>query len=177
MCNSKYFADEDYAGKLRTAMDRGGVCTFDNDGEAKAIAIVREFVRDAKGTVRLFCKSLNHDIYDNDDVVDSFCHALKKGVKMDIVIQSPEMDSHSRRLKNLFRKYSDKVTVSTAYKDPALSQVRFNMCLVDNKFARMETGPEERKGQCYVNNIVESIRVKAFLDRVKEGRLSPLNIR
>lgn len=138
---------------------------FCNDSTDDAKIVLSQFIDSATSNVRIFARSLNHEIYADKEVVSSIKNALKRGVFFDVLIQQEKADLLSSTLIKLFEKFKYLVNYQTR-KGVGLES---NVCTVDNKMFRYEYDPDERKAKASWDDADTVRKLNLGLDNIKQA--------
>lgn len=138
---------------------------FYNDSTDDAKIVLSQFINSAKSSVRIFARSLNHEIYADKEVILAIKRALKKGVRFTVMIQAEQADALSSKLINLFCKFKDSVDYQTK-KGVGLSA---NVCTVDDRMFRYEYAPDKRKAKASWNDRDTVKKLNLALDNIKQA--------
>lgn len=117
--------------------------TFPNANFSHASIILKEFIKNAKISVDIFCRSLSSSVYDDEELINIVRTAISRGVKVRVLIQKnvPE----SEKFKNIL-KTGSLFSVTSEDKEKA------NFCVVDKKMYRYERDRESRTATACVND-------------------------
>lgn len=139
---------------------------FFNDSTGDAKVVLTEFINSAENSVRIFARSLNHEIYSDFELVYAIKKALDRKVHFDIMIQSEEPDEKSFRLVSLLEdtKYAGLVSFEKK-KGVGLNH---NICIVDSNKFHFEYNPDERKAEASWNDEVTTRKLDSLLDSIKK---------
>lgn len=74
---------------------------FFNDSTGDAKVVLTEFINSVENSVRIFARSLNHEIYSDFELVYAIKKALDRNVRFDIMIQEENPDEYSSLLVSL----------------------------------------------------------------------------
>lgn len=116
---------------------------FFNDSTGDAKVVLTEFINSAENSVRIFARSLNHEIYNDFELVYAIKKALDRNVCFDIMIQKENPDKDSSLLVSLLEApiYANLVSFE---KNKGIG-LNHNVCTVDSNKFRFEYNPDERK--------------------------------
>lgn len=133
---------------------------FFNDSTGDAKVVLTEFINSAENSVRIFTHSLNHEIYNDLELMYAIKKALDRKVHFDIMIQSEEPDEKSFRLVSLLEdsKYAGLVS---------FEKNKGNVCTVDSNKFRFEYNPDERKAEASWNDEATTHKLNSLLDSIK----------
>lgn len=133
---------------------------FFNDSTGDAKVVLTEFINSAENSVRIFTHSLNHEIYNDLELMYAIKKALDRKVHFDIMIQSEEPDEKSFRLVSLLEdsKYAGLVS---------FEKNKDNVCTVDSNKFRFEYNPDERKAEASWNDEATTHKLHSLLDSIK----------
>lgn len=139
---------------------------FFNDSTGDAKVVLTEFINSAENSVRIFARSLNHEIYNDLELMYAIKKALDRKVHFDIMIQSEEPDEKSFRLvsSNKDTKYAGLVSFEKK-KGVGLNH---NICIVDSNKFHFEYNPDERKAEASWNDEVTTRKLDSLLDSIKK---------
>ena len=139
---------------------------FFNDSTGDAKVVLTEFINSAENSVRIFARSLNHEIYNDLELMYAIKKALDRKVHFDIMIQSEEPDEKSFRLVSLLEdtKYAGLVSFEKK-KGVGLNH---NICIVDSNKFHFEYNPDERKAEASWNDEVTTRKLDSLLDSIKK---------
>lgn len=135
---------------------------FFNDPTGGAKVVLTEFINSAENSVRIFARSLNHEIYGDFEPVYAIKKALDRKVHFDIMIQSEEPDEKSFRSVPLLE---DPIVSFEKNKGIGLNH---NVCTVDSNKFRFEYNPDERKAEASWNGEVTTRKLDSLLDPIKK---------
>lgn len=132
-------------------------------GDAKVV--LAEFINSAENSVRIFTHSLNHEIYNDLELMYAIKKALDRKVHFDIMVQSEEPDEKSFRLVPLLEdpKYAGLVSFE---KNKGIG-LNHNVCTVDSNKFRFEYNPDERKAEASWNDEATTHKLNSLLDSIK----------
>lgn len=138
---------------------------FFNDSTGDAKVVLTEFINSAENSVRIFTHSLNHEIYNDLELMYAIKKALDRKVHFDIMIQSEEPDEKSFRLVSLLEdsKYAGLVSFE---KNKGIG-LNHNVCTVDSNKFRFEYNPDERKAGASWNDEATTHKLNSLLDSIK----------
>lgn len=138
---------------------------FFNDSTGDAKVVLTEFINSAENSVRIFARSLNHEIYNDLELMYAIKKALDRKVHFDIMIQSEEPDEKSFRLVSLLEdsKYAGLVSFEKK-KGVGLNR---NICIVDSNKFHFEYNPDERKAEASWNDEATTHKLNSLLDSIK----------
>lgn len=139
---------------------------FFNDSTGDAKVVLTEFINLAENSVRIFARSLNHEIYSDFELVYAIKKALDRKVHFDIMIQSEEPDEKSFRLVSLLEDYKYAGLVSFEKKKGV--GLNHNICIVDSNKFHFEYNPDERKAEASWNDEVTTRKLDSLLDSIKK---------
>lgn len=139
---------------------------FFNDSTGDAKVVLTEFINSAENSVRIFARSLNHEIYSDFELVYAIKKALDRKVHFDIMIQSEEPDEKSFRLVSLLEDYKYAGLVSFEKKKGV--GLNHNICIVDSNKFHFEYNPDERKAEASWNDEVTTRKLDSLLDSIKK---------
>lgn len=136
-------------------------------GDAKVV--LTEFINSAENSVRIFARSLNHEIYNDFELVYAIKKALDRNVCFDIMIQKENPDKDSSLLVSLLEApiYAELVSFEKK-KGVGLNH---NICIVDSNKFHFEYNPDERKVKASWNDEVTSRKLDSLLDSIKKNSL------
>lgn len=138
---------------------------FFNDSTGDAKVVLTEFINSAENSVRIFARSLNHEIYNDFDLVYAIKKALDRNVCFDVMIQKENPDKNSSLLISLLEapKYANLVSFE---KNKGIG-LNHNICIVDSNKFRFEYNPDERKAEASWNDEVTTHKLNSLLDSIK----------
>lgn len=152
-----------YVEAMKNAVDNQH---FFNDSTGDAKVVLTEFINSAENSVRIFARSLNHEIYSDFELVYAIKKALDRKVHFDIMIQSEEPDEKSFRLVSLLE--DSKYAGLVSFEKKKGVGLNHNICIVDfNKF-HFEYNPDERKAEASWNDEVTTRKLDSLLDSIKK---------
>ena len=125
---------------------------FFNDSTGDAKVVLTEFINSAENSVRIFARSLNHEIYSDFELVYAIKKALDRKVHFDIMIQSEEPDEKSFRLVSLLE--DSKYAGLVSFEKKKGVGLNHNICIVDSNKFHFEYNPDERKAEASWNDEV-----------------------
>lgn len=139
---------------------------FFNGSTGDAKVVLTEFINSAENSVRIFTHSLNHEIYNDLELIYAIKKALDRKVHFDIMIQSEEPDEKSFRLVPLLEdpKYAGLVSFE---KKKGIG-LNHNVCTVDSNKFRFEYNPDERKAEASWNGEAATRKLDSLLDPIKK---------
>lgn len=152
-----------YVEAMKNAVDNQH---FFNDSTGDAKVVLTEFINLAENSVRIFARSLNHEIYSDFELVYAIKKALDRKVHFDIMIQSEEPDEKSFRLVSLLEDYKYAGLVSFEKKKGV--GLNHNICIVDSNKFHFEYNPDERKAEASWNDEVTTRKLDSLLDSIKK---------
>lgn len=139
---------------------------FFNDSTGDAKVVLTEFINSAENSVRIFARSLNHEIYSDFELVYVIKKALDRKVHFDIMIQSEEPDEKSFRLVSLLE--DSKYAGLVSFEKKKGVGLNHNVCTVDSNKFRFEYNPDERKVKASWNDEVTTRKLDSLLDSIKK---------
>lgn len=139
---------------------------FFNDSTGDAKVVLTEFINSAENSVRIFARSLNHEIYSDFELVYAIKKALDRKVHFDIMIQSEEPDEKSFRLVSLLE--DSKYAGLVSFEKKKGVGLNHNICIVDSNKFHFEYNPDERKAEASWNDEVTTRKLDSFLDSIKK---------
>lgn len=117
--------------------------TFPNANFSHASIILKEFIKNSKSTVDIFCRSLSSSVYDNPELISIVRAAISRGVNVRVLIQEDEPES--KKFQAILKENS-LFSVASEYREKA------NFCVVDKKMYRYERDRESRAATACVND-------------------------
>lgn len=139
---------------------------FFNDSTGDAKVVLTEFINSAENSVRIFARSLNHEIYSDFELVYAIKKALGRKVHFDIMIQSEEPDEKSFRLVSLLE--DSKYAGLVSFEKKKGVGLNHNICIVDSNKFHFEYNPDERKAEASWNDEVTTRKLDSLLDSIKK---------
>lgn len=139
---------------------------FFNDSTGDAKVVLTEFINSAENSVRIFARSLNHEIYSDFELVYAIKKALDRKVHFDIMIQSEEPDEKSFRLVSLLE--DSKYAGLVSFEKKKGVGLNHNICIVDSNKFHFEYNPDERKAEASWNDEVTTRKLGSLLDSIKK---------
>ena len=139
---------------------------FFNDSTGDVKVILTEFINSAENSVRIFARSLNHEIYSDFELVYAIKKALDRKVHFDIMIQSEEPDEKSFRL--VFLLEDSKYAELVSFEKKKGVGLNHNICIVDSNKFHFEYNPDERKAEASWNDEVTTRKLDSLLDSIKK---------
>lgn len=139
---------------------------FFNDSTGDAKVVLTEFINLAENSVRIFARSLNHEIYSDFELVYAIKKALDRKVHFDIMIQSEEPDEKSFRLVSLLE--DSKYAGLVSFEKKKGVGLNHNICIVDSNKFHFEYNPDERKAEASWNDEVTTRKLDSLLDSIKK---------
>lgn len=139
---------------------------FFNDSTGDAKVVLTEFINSAENSVRIFARSLNHEIYSDLELMYAIKKALDRKVHFDIMIQSEEPDEKSFRLVSLLE--DSKYAGLVSFEKKKGVGLNHNICIVDSNKFHFEYNPDERKAEASWNDEVTTRKLDSFLDSIKK---------
>lgn len=139
---------------------------FFNDSTGDAKVVLTEFINSAENSVRIFARSLNHEIYSDFELVYAIKKALDRKVHFDIMIQSEEPDEKSFRLVSLLE--DSKYAGLVSFEKKKGIGLNHNICIVDSNKFHFEYNPDERKAEASWNDEVTTRKLDSLLDSIKK---------
>lgn len=152
-----------YVEAMKNAVDNQH---FFNDSTGDAKVILTEFINSAENSVRIFARSLNHEIYSDFELVYAIKKALDRKVHFDIMIQSEEPDEKSFRLESLLE--DSKYAGLVSFEKKKGVGLNHNICIVDSNKFHFEYNPDERKAEASWNDEVTTRKLDSLLDSIKK---------
>lgn len=152
-----------YVEAMKNAVDNQH---FFNDSIGDAKVVLIEFIDSAENSVRIFARSLNHEIYSDFELVYAIKKALDRKVHFDIMIQSEEPDEKSFRL--VFLLEDSKYAELVSFKKKKGVGLNHNICIVDSNKFHFEYNPDERKVKASWNDEVTTHKLDSLLDSIKK---------
>ena len=138
---------------------------FFNDSTGDAKVVLTEFINSAENSVRIFTHSLNHEIYNDLELMYAIKKALDRKVHFDIMIQSEEPDEKSFRLVSLLE--DSKYAGLVSFEKKKGVGLNHNICIVDSNKFHFEYNPDERKVKASWNDEVTTRKLDSLLDSIK----------
>lgn len=142
------------------------ISIFFNDSTGAAKVVLTEFINSAENSVRIFARSLNHEIYSDFELVYAIKKALDRKVHFDIMIQSEEPDEKSFRLVSLLE--DSKYAGLVSFEKKKGVGLNHNICIVDSNKFHFEYNPDERKAEASWNDEVTTRKLDSLLDSIKK---------
>lgn len=139
---------------------------FFNDSTGDGKVILTEFINSAENSVRIFTHSLNHEIYNDSELMYAIKKALDRKVHFDIMIQSEEPDEKSFRL--VFLSEDSKYAGLVSFEKNKGTGLNHNICIADSDKFRFEYNPDERKAEASWNDEATTHKLDSLLDSVKK---------
>lgn len=139
---------------------------FFNDSTGDAKVVLTEFINSAENSVRIFARSLNHEIYSDLELMHAIKKALDRKVHFDIMIQSEEPDEKSFRL--VFLLEDSKYAELVSFEKKKGVGLNHNICIVDSNKFHFEYNPDERKAEASWNDEVTARKLDSLLDSIKK---------
>lgn len=139
---------------------------FFNDSTGDAKVVLTELINSAENSVRIFARSLNHEIYSDFELVYAIKKALDRKVHFDIMIQSEEPDEKSFRLVSLLE--DSKYAGLVSFEKKKGVGLNHNICIVDSNKFHFEYNPDERKAEASWNDEVTTRKLDSLLDSIKK---------
>lgn len=152
-----------YVEAMKNAVDNQH---FFNDSTGDAKVVLTEFINSAENSVRIFARSLNHEIYSDFELVYAIKKALDRKVHFDIMIQSEEPDEKSFRLVSLLE--DSKYAGLVSFEKKKGVGLNHNICIVDSDKFHFEYNPDERKAEASWNDEVTTRKLDSLLDSIKK---------
>lgn len=152
-----------YVEAMKNAVDNQH---FFNDSTGDAKVVLTEFINSAENSVRIFARSLNHEIYSDFELVYAIKKALDRKVHFDIMIQSEEPDEKSFRLVSLLE--DSKYAGLVSFEKKKGVGLNHNICIVDSNKFHFEYNPDERKAEASWNDEVTTRKLDSLLDSIKK---------
>lgn len=152
-----------YVGAMKNAVDNQH---FFNDSTGDAKVVLTEFINSAENSVRIFARSLHHEIYSDFELVHAISKALDRKVHFDIMIQSEEPDEKSFRLVSLLE--DSKYAGLVSFEKKKGVGLNHNICIVDSNKFHFEYNPDERKAEASWNDEVTTRKLDSRLDSIKK---------
>lgn len=138
---------------------------FFNDSTGDAKAALTEFINSAENSVRIFAHSLNHEIYNDLELMHAIKKALDGKVHFDIMIQSEEPDEKSFRSVSLLE--DSKYAGLVSFEKNKGTGLNHNVCAADSNKFRFEYNPDERKAEASWNDEATAHKLNSLLDSIK----------
>lgn len=139
---------------------------FFNDSTGDAKVVLTEFINSAENSVRIFARGLNHEIYNDLELMYAIKKALDRKVHFDIMIQSEEPDEKSFRLVSLLE--DSKYAGLVSFEKKKGIGLNHNICIVDSNKFHFEYNPDERKAEASWNDEVTTRKLDSLLDSIKK---------
>lgn len=139
---------------------------FFNDSTGDAKVVLTEFINSAENSIRIFARSLNHEIYSDLELMHAIKKALDRKVHFDIMIQSEEPDEKSFRL--VFLLEDSKYAELVSFEKKKGVGLNHNICIVDSNKFHFEYNPDERKVKASWNDEVTTRKLDSLLDSIKK---------
>lgn len=139
---------------------------FFNDSTGDAKVVLTEFINSAENSVRIFTHSLNHEIYNDLELMYAIKKVLDRKVHFDIMIQSEEPDEKSFRLVSLLE--DSKYAGLVSFEKKKGVGLNHNICIVDSNKFHFEYNPDERKAEASWNDEVTTRKLDSLLDSIKK---------
>lgn len=152
-----------YVEAMKNAVDNQH---FFNDSTGDAKVVLTEFINSAENSVRIFTHSLNHEIYNDLELMYAIKKALDRKVHFDIMIQSEEPDEKSFRL--VFLLEDSKYAELVSFEKKKGVGLNHNICIVDSNKFHFEYNPDERKAEASWNDEVTTRKLDSLLDSIKK---------
>lgn len=152
-----------YVEAMKNAVDNQH---FFNDSTGDAKVVLTEFINSAENSVRIFTHSLNHEIYNDLELMYAIKKALDRKVHFDIMIQSEEPDEKSFRLVSLLE--DSKYAGLVSFEKKKGIGLNHNICIVDSNKFHFEYNPDERKAEASWNDEVTTRKLDSLLDSIKK---------
>lgn len=152
-----------YVEAMKNAVDNQH---FFNDSTGDAKVVLTELINSAENSVRIFARSLNHEIYSDFELVYVIKKALDRKVHFDIMIQSEEPDEKSFRLVSLLE--DSKYAGLVSFEKKKGVGLNHNICIVDSNKFHFEYNPDERKAEASWNDEVTTRKLDSLLDSIKK---------
>lgn len=152
-----------YVEAMKNAADKR---YFFNDSTGDAKVILTEFINSAENSIRIFARSLNHEIYSDFELVYAIKKALDRKVHFDIMIQSEEPDEKSFRLVSLLE--DSKYAGLVSFEKKKGAGLNHNICIVDSNKFHFEYNPDERKAEASWNDEATTRKLDSLLDSIKK---------
>lgn len=152
-----------YVEAMKNAVDNQH---FFNDSTGDAKVVLTEFINSAENSVRIFARSLNHEIYSDFELVYAIKKALDRKVHFDIMIQSEEPDEKSFRL--VFLLEDSKYAELVSFEKKKGVGLNHNICIVDSNKFHFEYNPDERKAEASWSDEVTTRKLDSLLDSIKK---------
>ena len=143
---------EQYRDAVKRLFDSDSTEMFPNNNEEHTAVIINEIFCHAQQEVKIFCSCLNHDVWDDTKIKESFLEAIKRGVIFKIVTQK-EIDKETK-LKNTFEEFHVPI------KEKVADYLTNNFIVADKKMFRFEENASERHAFACAN----SPKIAAKLD-------------
>lgn len=141
------------------------ISIFFNDSIGDAKVVLTEFINSAENSVRIFTRSLNHEIYNDLELMYAIKKALDRKVHFDIMIQSEEPDEKSFRLVSLLE--GSKYAGLVSFEKKKGVGLNHNICIVDSNKFHFEYNPDEGKAEASWNDEVTTRKLDSLLYSIK----------
>lgn len=122
---------------------------FFNGSTGGAKAVLTELINSAENSVRIFARSLNHEIYSGFEPAYAIKKALGRKVRFDIMVQPEEPGEKGFRLVFLLEGPKHAELVSFEKKKGA--GLNHNICIAGSNKFHFEYNPDERKAEASWN--------------------------
>lgn len=139
---------------------------FFNGPTGDAKVILTEFINSAENSIRIFARSLNHEIYSDLELMYAIKKALDRKVHFDIMIQSEEPDEKSFRL--VFLLEGPKYAGLVSFEKKKGVGLNHNICIAGSNKFHFEYNPDERKAKASWNDEVTTRKLDSLLGPIKK---------
>ncbi|WP_146017827.1 hypothetical protein [Akkermansia muciniphila] len=107
-----------------------------NSSSKHAIILFKNFFKEARSSIYIFCGKLSKTVYDDIHVIDAMRSALENGIDVKVIISQKKPES--TLFSELLRQYNKKINCLNAIVDIN------HFCVIDNCRYRLETDQEEK---------------------------------
>lgn len=152
-----------YVEAMKNAADKR---YFFNDSTGDVKVILTEFINSAENSIRIFARSLNHEIYSDLELMHAIKKALDRNVCFDIMIQEENPDKDSSLLISLLE--DPKYVNLVSFEKKKGAGLNHNIRIADSNKFHFEYNPDERKAEASWNDEVTTRKLDSLLDSIKK---------
>lgn len=135
-----------YRKSVETLMELESTAAISNSIPAHAAILIETFFKHAKEHVRIFCRNLKADVFNQPTLVEAARAALERGIRITVVTQD-EPDASA--FLDLIKKQTTNAKLRRAT-NPA-TNAAFDFAVMDRRAVRVEPDRQEIKAQAVMN--------------------------
>lgn len=139
---------------------------FFNGPTGGAKVILAEFINSAENSIRIFARSLNHEIHSGLELMYAIKKALDRKAHFDIMIQSEEPDEKGFR--SVFLLEGPKYAELVSFEKKKGVGLNHNICIADSNKFHFEYNPDERKAEASWNGEAATRKLDSLLGPIKK---------